>query len=124
MNFRVESEYAQFWIENEILFFVYKKGIVIDRSVAIKIVEDRLLLQQGKAFSNFSDIRGVKSIDKAARNYLAVEGSVLIKATALLVDSPLADALSKFYLKASKPTIPTRVFTDEAAALAFLETYR
>ncbi len=124
MNFRIESEYAQFWIENEILFFVYKKGVVIDRSVAIRIVKDRLLLQQGKAFLNFSDIRGVKSIDKAARNYLAVEGSVLIKATALLVDNPLTDALSKFYLKASRPVIPTEVFTNEADALAFLETYR
>lgn len=124
MDFRVESEYGQFWIENGILFFVYKKGIVIDRSVAIKIVEDRLRLQQGKTFLNFSDIRGVKSIDKAARNYLAVEGSLFIKATALLVDSPLVDALSEFYLKASKPVIPTRVFTDKEAALEFLETYR
>lgn len=124
MNNRIENEYAKFWIENGILFFVYKNGIAIDLPTVIKIVEDRLKLQQGKALLNFSDIRGVKSVDKVARNYLAREGSVLIKAVALLVDNPLNNALSKFYVKANTPPIPTQMFTEREEALAFLETFR
>lgn len=124
MGYRIENEHAEFWIEKEILFFVYKKGVSIDRSVAIKAVEDRLTLQQGKAFLILCDIRGVKSIDKAARNYLAIEGSVLIKAAALLVNNPLTDVLSGFYIKTNRPPITIEVFAEEESALAFLDTYR
>ncbi|PHS51026.1 MAG: hypothetical protein COB01_11460 [Lutibacter sp.] len=123
MNYRIKNEYAELWIENDILFFIYKNGVVIDQSVAMKVVEDRLLLQQGKAFLIFCDMTGVKSIDKAARNYLAKEGSVLINAVALLVNDPLTIVLSGFYIKTSKPPIMTQVFTEEEAALAFLNTY-
>ncbi|MGB5819309.1 MAG: hypothetical protein WBG90_07470 [Saonia sp.] len=124
MDNRTENEYAEFWIENGILFFVYKDGISVDLPMVIKIVEDRLKLQQGRTLLNFSDIRGVKSVDKAARNYLAREGSVLIKAVALLVDNPLNKVISQFYVKANNPPIPTKVFTEREAALMFLETFR
>lgn len=124
MENHVENEYAKFWIEKDILFVVYKKGVFINLPVAIKVVEDRLLLQQGKPFSIFCDVRGVKSINKAARNYLAIEGSVLIKVVALLVEGPLTNAMSGFYIKTSSPAIITQAFTKKEDALAFLNTYR
>ncbi|GAA3648782.1 DUF7793 family protein [Flavivirga jejuensis] len=120
MKEHIENEYAKFWIEKDILFFVYKNGISIDQSVATKIVEDRLSLQQGKAFLIFCDMRGIKSINKSARNYLAIEGSVLIKAVALLVNNPLTSAISGFYIKTSDPAIKTQVFTKKEDALEFL----
>ncbi len=120
MKNHVENEYAKFWIEKGILYFVYKNGISIDLSVATKVVEDRLLLQQGKAYLIFCDMRGVKSINKSARDYLAIEGSVLIKAVALLVNNPLTNTISGFYIKTSNPTITTQVFTEEEDALKFL----
>ncbi|MDO5978198.1 hypothetical protein [Flavivirga spongiicola] len=116
----IENEYAKFWTEKDILYFVYKKGISIDLSAAMKVVEDRLLLQQGKAFLIFCDMRGVKSVNKSARDYLAIEGSVLIKAVALLVNNPLTNTISGFYIKTSNPAITTQVFTKEEEALEFL----
>ncbi|TGV01406.1 hypothetical protein EM932_15850 [Flavivirga rizhaonensis] len=116
----IENEYAKFWIEKDILHFVYKNGISIDQSVAMKVVEDRLLLQQGKTLSILCDMRGVKKINKSARNYLALEGSILIKAVALLVNNPLSSTISGFYIKTSNPAIITQVFTDEKEALKFL----
>jgi hypothetical protein len=118
----IENEYAKLWIEKEILFVVYKNDVSIDLPGAIKVVEDRLFLQQGKAFLVFCDTRGVKSSEKAARNYLALEGSILIKAVALLVNNPLSNIISGFYIKTSNPIISTEVFTDDAEALAFLRS--
>ncbi|GAA3586913.1 hypothetical protein Q4Q39_19255 [Flavivirga amylovorans] len=119
----LENEYAKFWIEKDILYFVYKDGISIDQSVAIKVVEDRLLLQQGKAFLILCDMRGIKKINKSARNYLALEGSTLIKAVALLVNTPLSSTISGFYIKTSNPSITTQVFTEQEDALKFLNNY-
>ena len=123
MKNHIENEYAKFWIENDILYFIYKNGITIDQSTAIKVVEDRLLLQQGKSFLIFCDMRGVKSINKSARNYLAIEGSVLIEAVALLVNNPLGNTISGFYIKTSNPVITTQVFTTKEDALGFLNNY-
>ena len=119
----IENEYARFCIEKDILFFVYKDGISIDETVAMKVVKDRLLLQQSKAFLILCDMRGVKSINKIARNYLAIEGSALIKAVALLVNNPLTDTISGFYIKTSNPAITTQVFTEREDALEFLNNY-
>lgn len=124
MNNHIENEFSKLWIENDILFFVYKKGVTINLAAAAKIVDDRLRLQDGKAYLIFCDMRRVKSVDKAARSYFAAEGSVLVKAVALLVEYPLTDALSGFYIKTSRPPVPTQGFTDEKAAFEFLETYR
>tara|TARA_R110002050_G_scaffold24083_3_gene64260 strand:+ start:13868 stop:14248 length:381 start_codon:yes stop_codon:yes gene_type:complete len=123
MENHVENEYAKFWIEKDILFIVYKKEVFINLPVAIKVVEDRLLLQQGKPFLIFCDVRNVKSINKAARNYLAMEGSVLTKVVALLVEGSLTNAMSAFYIKTSVPAIITQAFTKKEDALTFLNTY-
>lgn len=120
----IENKYAKFWVENGILFFVYKNGISLDLPTVQKIVQGRLKLQQGRMLLNFCDIRGVKSVDKAARNYLSREGSALIKAIALLVDNPLSSAMSKFYVRMNNPSIPTQMFTQRETALEFLEAFR
>jgi hypothetical protein len=61
--------------------------------------------------------------DKAARDYLSQSGSVLIKAVSLVVDQSISQILTSYYLKICKPSVPTKLFTDESAALAFLEAY-
>ncbi|GAA3648773.1 DUF7793 family protein [Flavivirga jejuensis] len=116
----IENEFAKFWIKKDILYLVYKNGISLDQPAAIKVVEDRLLLQKGKAFLIFCDLRGLKSVDKGARNYFAGEGGVLIKAIALLVKTPLTSAISGFFIKANRPTFKIEKFTKEADALEYL----
>lgn len=123
MKNHIENEYATFWIEKDILYFIYKNGISIDQTIATKVVQDRLLLQQGKSFLIFCDMRGVKSINKSARNYLAIEGSTLIETVALLVNNPLTNTISGFYIKTSNPAISTKVFTEKEEALKYLNNY-
>lgn len=119
-----ENEYAHFWIQNNILFFEYKPDIVIDLNAAHRIVADRIHMQNERAYPILCDIRGVVDFDKAARDYLAQSGSVLTKAVGLVVQQNVSLIMTSFYLKICKPRVPTKLFTDKSAALAFLEAYK
>lgn len=119
----IENNYASYKFTDDIVFIRYHIGITIDYDAAVKIVEDRLILQEGQALPVLCDIRGVKDINKSARDYLALEGSLHIKAVAFIVEPPLSEIMSKFYLKASKPPIPTKAFQTMKDAKEFLEQY-
>ncbi|WP_164731722.1 hypothetical protein [Flagellimonas beolgyonensis] len=81
-----------------------------------------MMLQNGKEMSVLCDIREVRKVDKPARDYFALEGSLWIKALAFLIDPPVTDVISSFYLGTHPSKMPTRSFTDRTKALAFLET--
>jgi len=119
----VENDYAEYHCLDRILYITYKDGVNIDLKAAVQIVKDRLLLHEGQSLPVLCDIRGVKEINKSARDYLAMEGSVLIKAVAFIIKPPVSEMLSKFYLKTSKPPIPTASFEDIEEALVFLNGF-
>lgn len=118
-----ENEYATYEIIEGILHVKYK-NIVVDLPEAVFIVKDRLDLQEGQYMPVLCDIREIKEINKAARVYLSIEGSAFIKAVAFIVESPVSEMLSEFYLRTSKPTIPTRSFDNVHDAMLFLNTFK
>ena len=120
MSLFAENEYATYHIQEDILFITYKKGIVINLATAIQIVEDRLSLQEGLSYPVLCDIREVRCIDKAARDYLAVEGSLLIDSVAYLVEPTVSKTISEFYIHINTPAVASKNFTDVEAAKAFL----
>lgn len=118
-----ENQNAKFWIDGGILFFVYKPNTVIDLDVAMRVVADRVLLQNERYFPVFCDIRGITSTDKAGRDYLARSGSVFTKAVALIVNEHLSMTMSTFYLEISRPSVPTKIFSLEQEALDYLKEF-
>jgi hypothetical protein len=123
MLHRTENLYAEFWIDQEILFFKYKMGVTLNLEAARQIVADRLMLQHGRPYAIFCDPSGIKDSNKAARDYLANEGSQLVKAVALLVETPLARMMLNFYMTINKPHVPTRLFGNKEKALEYLGTF-
>lgn len=119
----IENNYASYKFADDVVYIRYHIGITIDYKAAVKIVEDRLILQEGQSFPVLCDVRGVKDINKSARDYLAIEGSLFIKAVAFIVENPLSEIMSKFYLRASKPSIPTKAFLTIEEAKEFLGEY-
>jgi hypothetical protein len=122
-NSGFENEFAQFWIEGGIVFFVYKPNTSIDLDAAKKIVNDRIVFQKQMDYPIYCDIRSMKSADKAARDFLAKEGSSYTKGVAVIVDSPMTKIIGNFYLGLNKPVAPTKMFTAKEEALAFLKQF-
>ena len=118
-----ENEFALFWISESILFFEYKPDVVINLVAAQRIVADRMQMQNEKAYPVLCDIRGIADSDKAARDYLAQHGSIMTKAVSILANQRVSIVMISFYLKISKPQVPTKVFTDKTKALEFLKTF-
>ncbi len=124
MNNSLSNEYATFWIDDGILFFIYHPAIRIDIKAAEKVVADRLKIQAEKEYPVLCDTRGISDTDKAARDFLAKEGSLLTSAVAFLVNPPISQAITDFYIRTNKPVTPTKIFTEKYEALKFLKTYR
>ncbi|MGB3345427.1 MAG: hypothetical protein WBA61_16070 [Aequorivita sp.] len=119
----IENNFALYTLDGGLLFIRYHKGVVIDHEAAVRIVADRLKLQNGICYPALCDVRGIEEVDKPGRDYLAREGSILLKAVAFIVGNPMSDILSYFYLKTTKPSIPTKAFQDMDEARLFLENY-
>lgn len=119
-----ENSFAEFWMDQGILFCIYKSMDSLTEEAAKQTVADRLKVQRETPYPVFCDIQNIKKSDIHARHYLAVEGAILTKAVAFLVNpSPTRD-LVDFYLYTRKPKVPTEVFEDKTNAIEFLKPYR
>ena len=120
----LENEYGKSWVEDGILFFVYKDGISIDLTAAKKIIKERIAFQRGVAYPLFTDITGVKYFEQPARNFFATEGTKLIKCVAVIANSVSSKLMGEFYASVNKPLVPTRVFADRHSAIEYLKEFR
>lgn len=118
-----QNETARIWIDGGILFFEYQPNTSLTLRNSREVVAARLALQENKSYPIFCDIRGIVTIDKQARDYLAKEGSALAKAVSSLALEPVSTSIVEFYIQTSKPRVPTKLFTNKFLALQFLEPY-
>jgi hypothetical protein len=71
------------------------------------------------------DLRQLRAMKREARMYFAGPETAKVEcAAALLVGSPLTRATGNFFLGLNKPLFPTRLFTSEEEAIAWLSTFR
>ena len=118
-----ENDYTSYRFHDGVLHIIYHQGVSVDLKAAQQIVKDRLLLHEGRLLPVLCDIRGMKEINKSARAYLAMEGSTLIKAVAVIVEPTVSKMLSEFYIRTSNPPIPTQSFEEIDDALVFLQEF-
>ncbi|SFF68770.1 hypothetical protein SAMN04488033_104115 [Salegentibacter agarivorans] len=120
---RAQNNFAEVWIENDILYFVYAPLENLSLDIAKNLLKLRLSIQNNKEYPILCDLRKVIQADKEAMDYLAKEGSVQATAVALLVQYPHTKSTAQFYLSTSIPKVDTEVFEDKLKALAFLSHY-
>ncbi len=120
MSQTVENNYAKFHLKDGVIHFVYKQGAEIDLAAAKEVVDSRLKAQGNEFFSVICDVRGLKSVNKEARDYLAKQGSEKVSAVALIVGSPARKVMSNFYLSVNKPEVHTKLFLSYEEAIAYL----
>jgi len=71
------------------------------------------------------DMRKARGVGREARAYYGgPEGERVHSAVALMVGSPLSRALGSFFMSMNRPLYPSRLFTSEPDALAWLHGFR
>lgn len=118
-----QGKFSDFWMYNGILYFVYHSIPLLDHYMAKSIVQERLEFQQGRYYPVLCDTSGIQDATKLARDYLALEGSTLTKAVAIVDHRSVAKSMLELYLKRNRPLVPTAVFSDNIAAQKFLHPY-
>jgi hypothetical protein len=112
------------WIEDGV-FRVKLFCEKLDLSVVKTGVGERLSMCAGASYPLLSDTRKVKHFDKEARAFLAhPDNMVGISAGAFIVNSQLQKILANFFIQFNKPPTPTRLFTNEAEALSWLQQFK
>lgn len=122
----LENEYVEFWIEDGIIYNRYKPEVnKITIDIAKRIVEDRLKVSNGVTRPGFVDLTNAISIDKPARRYLSMgESMKYLSASAILVKNEITKLGGNIYIRIDKPRIPTKLFTSEEQAVAWLEQFK
>jgi hypothetical protein len=81
-------------------------------------------MNHGKPAPVLVDMRYTQGIDRETRNYYSSQDGLLAtKALALLVQSPITQLMANIFISLDQPPVPTRLFTSEDAAVAWLKTY-
>ncbi len=91
------------------------KDAIVNTAKVIKVSGD----------SNFPiliDLKEIKSISKEARDHFSMRGrKPNVTAIAMLVASPLSKIIGNFFLGLNKPTVPTKMFTNELDAIQWMK---
>ena len=118
----LENEYVEIWIEDGIVFEVFKPGTIINLKAGMRVVADRLIVSNQTIMPLFVDMRHLLSVNKETRRYMASKEALhYLSAGAFLVKSTLNRLAFNAFVVISKPPIPTKGFTNTEKALNWLK---
>jgi hypothetical protein len=98
--------------------WVPRVAIVLEDATAT--IEATTQLTSGRRSPMLVDMRDTGPQDRATRAVWA-RPSAPLSAVALIVGSPLSRMMGNLFITANRPTTPTRLFVDEASAVAWLK---
>jgi hypothetical protein len=113
-----------------IVFWRYKEGAVVGLTEAeeeVRVVGELVKdLLDGRSLL-LIDIRSIASISRAARRLFASDEvsntGYGVQALALIQGSPVSTFIGNFWQAINRPPHPTRLFTEEAKAVKWLEAF-
>lgn len=122
----IETRTARIWLgEDGILRVFNKPGVKIDLPAAKENIAASMRTTEGRKAPMLIGLDGIKSIGQDARELFAgKDGAEPSLCQALLVGSPFSKVIGNFFLGINKPVFPTRLFTSEADALAWLRGFQ
>ncbi|MCR6639044.1 MAG: hypothetical protein NVV82_08695 [Sporocytophaga sp.] len=116
------NENVEIHIHNDIIFINHlTENLSLD--IAKEIVTQRLKLCYEKNFPLVSDLRKLKSIDKASREYLSRPECIeKLWAGAFIVESLFQEITGTLFLNLHKPPIPAKLFRKEKEAIEWIKS--
>ena len=100
------------------LVWAPRTTVLLDDATAA--LEEMAQLTDGRRSPLLVDMRDTGPLDRPTRTELT-RRSDLQSAVALVAGTPLSRMMANFFLTVSKPPFPTRLFDNEASALAWLQ---
>jgi 2-polyprenyl-6-methoxyphenol hydroxylase-like FAD-dependent oxidoreductase len=124
-NESAEITHAMFrmWLRPDgIVHLVWGPGVAMGLKDAIAAIDAMTELTGGRRSPLLVDVHDAGAQDRPARVEFVRRGD-LVSAVALIVGTPLSRMMGNFFLTVSQPMAPTRLFDDEASALAWLQEF-
>jgi len=120
-----ESPYVRLYVEDGILYGIYKEGVHITLEVARTIVRERVAMQGSRVMPGMIFLQEIGSVDPDARAYLGTpEASKNINALALVTHSPFMNIISNMYIYFNRPPVPVKLFSKEQDGLKWLQQFK
>ena len=120
-----ENDFMRVERRGGIVFGAYKRGpITLD--MAKDVVKNRLNFSNQKDVPTLVTEKGLKGIERDARQYLGSdEGVKGVKAGAIVTKSSLSSHLANFFIRVSiiRTKVPMRLFTSEKEAVKWLKQF-
>ena len=111
------------WLRpDDIVQLVWAPRVTMGLEDAIAAIDAMTKLTGGQRSPLLVDVHDTGPQDRPARMEFVRRGD-LVSAVALVVATPLSRMMGNFFLTVSKPMAPTRLFDDEASALAWLQEF-
>ena len=90
------------------------------RQNTVKVIN----VTSGKVCPMLVDTRNIRSISKEARDHFSMrDRKGHVNSIGILIHSPLSRIIGNFFMGLNKPTVPTKLFTDQRTAMAWLKTF-
>jgi len=115
-----KGRFAYIQFVGDILYVKFRKGKRIDILAANEIVAQRMTFHKDKALAVICDVSNVRFVDLAAREYLAIEGSIFVKVLAIVAKHKTAAVMVQHFLVSYPPELPTGVFNNKLEATQFI----
>lgn len=113
----VENDHVKIWIQDDILYSVYKNGALIGLEAAKENVNLRMSVSAGKAYNIICYYNKAQTFTAEARAYFASpEACLEMKKVAFIVNSVFSKYMGNAFISFNKPPVPVKLFTSEADA--------
>ncbi len=115
-----QTKVADIFYNDKILNIKFRKGKSIELDEAKEVYHACDKIAGNEIHANLIDSREIQFMTDESRKYFAAQDKSSVVAIALLATNRIQITLANFYLKFSKPKIPTKLFNSEPEARKWL----
>ena len=119
-----QSSLLTMMIENNILFFYYKKHLTIDLEVARIMSQHRVEFLNGREFPALADARYLKYVTVEAIRFLSNDGMTGVRALAIVTGNYITVVMANLFMKLSRPKIPIRLFKTKEQGIQWVSQFK
>jgi len=123
MSNKIETKGASIYFEDQkYLYVTFKSKVSIDLALAKEISEAVSKLVGDTPHGNIVDTRQGMFISSEARKHFAEQNSNGVVGIAIFINSRIQSGLANLYFKFTNRKVENKLFTDENAAKAWIDS--